>query len=105
MMRVIRFTRAQQLMLAYWRPQATKSSFDAIPPRKQKEQTVILKRSICVLYALSFLGASTCVGLARDEDRGLKMLPALSDMQTCRQQTPQEAAKSKAVKRLIRYYR
>jgi hypothetical protein len=64
---------------------------------------MILKHSICVLCVLSFLGASSGLASARDQDRGWKTAPA--GIQTCRQQSPQEAAKSKAIKRLIRYYR
>jgi hypothetical protein len=49
------------------------------------------------------LGASSGLASARDQDRGWKS--AASGIQTCRQQSPQEAAKSRAIKRLIRYYR
>jgi hypothetical protein len=73
---------------------------------------VILKQPMCVLCVLSFLGASPGLASARDQERGWKMVPAPSGMQTCRKQTPQEAAKSRAVKRWIkngaksrRYYR
>jgi hypothetical protein len=63
---------------------------------------MIFKHAICVLCVLGFLGASSGLASARDQDRGWKS--AASSTQTCRQQSPQEAAKSRAVKRLIRYY-
>jgi hypothetical protein len=55
------------------------------------------------LCVLGFLGASSGLASARDQDRGWKS--AASGIQACRQQSPQEAAKSRAIKRLIRYYR
>jgi hypothetical protein len=64
---------------------------------------MLLKHAICVLCVLGFLGASSGLASARDQDRGWKS--AASGIQTCRQQSPQEAAKSRAIKRLIRYYR